>query len=211
MIVSSANSGLQRPPHETARNRRPVVLLHGTLVDKDGIEKWADHALESGHPVDHRTYPSIQKGHSIQESAELVSRNINRARFEIAQDNLEELVGADRAELEQHFQLDDDLYGGSDPSAAAVLELLPEVIHAIDSLTRLPAEELESGFSGRLERVEKELAQELAAETGRNSLESAKMAAEVVESIAPQSGGGGSQRRWICGLHHGGQPGDLAR
>ncbi len=187
MIVSSSGPGLQRPVRETARNQRPVVLLHGTLVEKEGIEAFRDHALETGHPVDHRTYPSIKDGHPIQESAELVSRNINNARLEIARDHLDQLVGADRAKLEAHFQLQDNLYGAADPSAEVVLDHLPQVIGRIQALTQKPQEELETGFSGQLEVVERDLARELAAETGRSTEESAKMAAEVVDSIAPKA------------------------
>ena len=65
---------------EVSRNSRPVVLLHGTLVEKDGIAAFRDYALRKGHPVNHRTYESITKGARIEESTELASQQVNLSR-----------------------------------------------------------------------------------------------------------------------------------
>lgn len=179
-------SGLDFPQDgvELARNERPVILLHGTLVEKEGIAAYRDFALRQGHPVDHRTYPSITKGHPIEKSADLASKNINAARMEIAARNLERLKDADAEQLERFFQLDANLYGAHDPDAEAAKPLLAELVTQVSQLLTEPG--LESSLSGRLNRIQDGLAEQLS-QSGVASEKAHKMAAELVDSVAPKA------------------------
>ena len=106
--VASKDSVLEYPRDnvEISRNSRPVVLLHGTLVEKDGIAAYRDYALRNGHPVNHRTYQSITKGARIEESTELASQQVNLSRAEVTERNLKALAGLDRPALQQALSLD---------------------------------------------------------------------------------------------------------
>lgn len=179
-------SGLEFPQDgvDLARNGRPVVLLHGTLVDKEGIAAYRDFALEHGHPVDHRTYPSITKGERIEKSADLASRNINLARQDIAERNLEKLQGADSAALDEFFALDGGLYGRQDKDAKTVRAALPGLLDEVSEALRQP--DLEQTLSGRLKRIENDLEGSLAS-AGLNPLKADKTAAELLDSIAPKA------------------------
>ncbi len=183
---SSPTSGLEFPQDgvDLARNSRPVILLHGTLVDKDGIAAYRDFALDNGHPVDHRTYSSITKGERIEKSADLASRNINLARQDIAERNLEKLQGADSAALDEFFALDGNLYGKRDKDAAAVRAALPGLLQDVSQV--LGESDLENTLSGRLKRVEEGLEQSLLA-AGLNPAKADKTAAELLDSLAPKA------------------------
>lgn len=181
-----ASPTLEFPGDEVApaRNRRPVILLHGTLVKKEGIEAYRDYALELGHPVDHRDYPSITEGDRIEESAATASRQINRARVEIARQNLTELMGSDRAELGQFFELDPNLYGAHDAGVESVLDVLPGLTQKFEKLLGQEEATLDESFSGQVKAVQDELTQEL---EGRGVERSGKVAAELIDTLAPKS------------------------
>ena len=169
---------------DLARNNRPVVLLHGTLVEKDGIAAYRDFALKSGHPVDHRTYPTITKGDRIEKSADLVSRNINLARQDLLERNLDKLQGADSKGLDEFFALDGNLYGKTDKDADVVRASLPGLIENVSQL--LTESDLQQTLSGRLKRVEEEL-QESLTTAGVDPRKADKTAAELLDSLAPKA------------------------
>ena len=180
-------SGLEFPQDgvDLARNERPVILLHGTLVEKEGIAAYRDFSLRQGHPVDHRTYPSITKGDPIEKSADLASRNINRARIEIAGRNVERLKDADAQALESFFQLDGNLYGTHDADADRARPLLAEVVSEVSGMLAND-EALEETFSGKLKNLQTGLAERLSS-AGVADEKAAKMAAELVDSVAPKA------------------------
>lgn len=169
---------------ELARNARPVILLHGTLVEKEGIAAYRDFSLRQGHPVDYRTYPSITKGNPIEESAVLASQNINRARMEIAGKNLEKLSGADSKKIESFFQLDANLYGAHDKDADAAQKLLSPLLDEVAGI--LKEDGLEHTFSGKLKDVQARLAGRLQSARVTDD-KASKMAAELVDSLAPKA------------------------
>ena len=76
-----------------ARHERPVVIVHGTLVDKKSIEAYRDYALKTGHPVDWQDYQGITDGALLQDSARQVSHNVNQARQELARTHLADIQG----------------------------------------------------------------------------------------------------------------------
>ncbi|MCA9795922.1 MAG: hypothetical protein KC910_29140, partial [Candidatus Eremiobacteraeota bacterium] len=165
----------------------PVLLLHGTLVGEEGIEAYEDYALERGFAVDNHTHEGVRDGHPIEESAEQVSREVNFARLEIARKNLSQLMGCDRDGLKDFFKLDGNLYQSHDDSAEVVLDLLPTVLRRFEMLLSQPEDKLATTFSGKLERLEAELSGQFENYGAGNHDRCARMAAEVVDSIAPKA------------------------
>ena len=180
--------GLEFPKDdvELARNNRPVVLLHGTLVEKDGIEAYRDFALASGHPVSHKTYQSITKGGRIEKSTELASQEVNLSRAEVARKNLENLKDLDRAGLQTAFQLNSELYGQSDPSVALTLDRLPAVLSSVDELLSQDEGAISDKLSGQLLRLEADFAKQLA-EAGVEGKKASGIADEVLDTVAPKA------------------------
>jgi pimeloyl-ACP methyl ester carboxylesterase len=179
-------NGLEFPKDDVqlARNQRPVILLHGTLVEKESIAAYRAFSLEQGHPVDHRTYPSISKGQPIEKSAELASKGINRARQQLAERNVNHLQGSEGQKLNSFFQLDGDLYGAHDTDADKARPLLRPLVTEVAEL--LGQARLEETFSGKLKLVEDNLEQKLK-DAGVSAQKAAKMAAELLDSIAPKA------------------------
>lgn len=169
---------IQHPPAHLpeARNRRPVVIVHGTLVEKESIEPYKDFALENGHPVDHRTYPNVKDGGYIQESARMVAENVNASRAELAAENLSDLESAGRDGWKQFFHIDGNLYGKPDPVADKVLDEVPWLLKQVKRAIKNPDQ-----LSSRLEKVEHQLAERIA------SPQAEKIAAELVDSVAPKA------------------------
>ncbi len=180
--------GLEFPSDsvELARNNRPVILLHGTLVEKEGISAYRDFALRQGHPVDYRTYQSITQGREIEKSAELASVTINRARAEIAEKNVAALSGASDQELSQFFALDGDLYKGAhDADSETIKGLLPSLVGDVAGLLAKP-KEIDTLFSGKLKGLQEDLETKLQA-AGVAEEKGNKIAAELIDSIAPKA------------------------
>ena len=170
---------------EPARNNRPVVLLHGTLVKKDAIEAYRDFALQSGHPVNHRNYSSITNGEAIEKSTEIASVQVNRSRAEVARHNLARLQGADDAQLQDFFQLDGGLYGSDDPDLTAITQALPELLNATQALLQQSSQEIDSQFSRQVRSTQMELGQNLE-KAGISSEKARQIASELVDTIAPK-------------------------
>ena len=171
---------------EPARNNRPVVLLHGTLVEKEGIEAFREFALRSGHPVSHQTYSSITKGARIEESSDLASREINFSRAEVAAQNVAALSSLDRPALQQAFQLAPDLYGSHDSSVDIILDKLPHLLQSVQDLLNGPQEEIGSLLSGRLMRLETDFTKQLES-AGVERRKARGAAREVLDTIAPKA------------------------
>ncbi|MBS2036281.1 alpha/beta fold hydrolase [bacterium] len=153
-----------------ARHERPVVIVHGTLVDKQSIEAYKDYALETGHPVDWQDYKGITDGSLLEHSAQEVSHNINQARQELARTHLAELQGGD---LSKFFQVDDSARGQKvrDQLEWFVRKASAEVTHPdVDT------------FSSRLSKLQGQLQQRLGAEEWTE-----KAAAHVVDCLAPKA------------------------
>jgi Alpha/beta hydrolase family len=184
----SQESALEFPKDrvDLARHQRPVVLLHGTIVGKEGIEAYREFALQQGHPVNHRDYPGITKGAAIEQSTEIASKEVNRSRAEVARLNLENLKNADSQRLEQFFQLDGGLYGTPDADADKIGALLPTVTSRVASLLNQPQSMIESSLSGQLRELEQELAGELGKQ-GVSSPHLVKIAAGLVDALAPKA------------------------
>ena len=170
---------------ELARNNRPVVLLHGTLVTKDGIEAYRDFALKSGHPVNHRDYPSITQGEAIEKSTEIASVEVNRSRAEVARHNLARLQGADEAEVHEFFQLDGELYGSQDADLGAVGKAIPGLLAATETLLRQSPREIDSKFSRQIRAIQTQLGESLES-AGLGPEKAGRVASELVDTIAPK-------------------------
>ncbi|MCA9777279.1 MAG: hypothetical protein KC800_11200 [Candidatus Eremiobacteraeota bacterium] len=171
---------------EVSRNSRPVVLLHGTLVEKDGIAAYKDYALRTGHPVNHRTYQSITKGDRIEESTELASRQVNLSRAEIAQSNVKTMSAMDRSELKKALSIDGNLYGAPDPEADRVLDEAPALIKDIGELLGQPTEEIAKSLSGQLKKLESRFAERLV-KKGMDEKKSEAVSRELVDTVAPRA------------------------
>lgn len=171
---------------EISRNSRPVVLLHGTLVEKDGIAAYRDYALRNGHPVNHRTYQSITKGARIEESTELASQQVNLSRAEVAERNLKALAGLDRPALQRALSLESDLYGSTDPHVETILDEAPALIGRIGELLEQPREKVSHLLSGQLKRLEGEFAARLT-ERGMDVDKSRAAVRELVDTVAPKA------------------------
>lgn len=185
---SPLDEGLEFPADsvESARNNRPVVLLHGTLVEKDGIAAYRDFALRSGHPVSHETYQSITKGHRIEESTEIASKEVNLSRAEVAQRNVETLKGLNPTELAKRFRLNPSLYGKEDPSVSKTVEHLPELIGQVESLLGQSQTKVGTSLSGDLSRLESSFASDLK-KAGVSESKASGIAREVLDTIAPKA------------------------
>lgn len=171
---------------EPARNNRPVVLLHGTLVDKDGIEAYRDFALQNGHPVNHKTYDSITKGHRIEHSTELASREVNLSRAEVASRNLASLAKLDRPALQDFLKLDSHLYGEVDQSVELTMDQVPGVLERLEGILAQPEEQLAQGLSGQIQELESEMASQLTT-AGVSQGKAKAIAREVIDSFAPKA------------------------
>lgn len=156
-----------------ARHERPVVIVHGTMVDKQSIEAYRDYALESGHPVDWQDYKSITDGAKLEDSARQVSRNINRARQELARNHLAELQGADQQGLSKFFHCDDSARG-------------QKVSDNLEWLVKKAAAEVTSPDTDTLSSRLKKLEGQLAVRLGNEDW-TAKAAAHVLDCLAPKA------------------------
>ena len=156
---------------EPARHDRPVVIVHGTMVDKESITAYKDYALQNGHPVDWRTYKNVQDGGLIEESARQVAQNINQARQQLAQGHLEELRQASPDQQQAFFQLDQSSRGKA--VAAQIPWLLDQVESAVANT---------DNASSQLQEVEKELQKRLGGGEWTG-----KAAAQMVDCLAPKA------------------------
>lgn len=154
------------------------------MVEKEDIEAYRDYALDLGHPVHHVTYPSIKNGEPLETSASLVSGEINRSRLEIGRENLNQVRGATREQLEKFFLIDDRLYGKRDPRVGQLLDALPALIARVDRLLGRPEAELEQTLSSQLKSLEARLAAQL---TKADPEAASRMAGEVMESLVPRA------------------------
>ena len=156
-----------------ARHERPVVIVHGTLVDKKSIEAYRDYALKTGHPVDWQDYQGITDGALLQDSARQVSHNVNQARQELARTHLAELQGADPARLARFFQCDDSVRGRK------VAENLEWFVQKAAAEVTSPDTDT---LSSRLKKLEGQLEKRLGGEEW-----TAKAAAHVTDCLAPKA------------------------
>ncbi|MDQ7821403.1 MAG: hypothetical protein RDV48_01275 [Candidatus Eremiobacteraeota bacterium] len=179
-----------------ARNYAPVVIVHGTLREKESIADYHEASLASGHPTESSTYMSIKDGERLEVSAQNVSRTVNESRLDIAKNNLKTLrpMKNDPARLMEFFEMDQALYGEADQSVKGIAALLPGVIDRIDSMLSMKEGVLKDSFSTRLKEYEQELAGAIGKTGFASSLEGKKKkevlqkcAGEIIESIAPKA------------------------
>lgn len=179
---------LEYPSQETepARNGRPVVLLHGTIVEKDGIEEFRKFALSQGHPVNHRTYPTITEGGLIEESTEIASQEVNKSRAEVARSRIESLPDRTPETLTEFFQLNAGLYGQQDPDAQKILGHLPGLVSQVESVVNGSESQVESHLGRRLKTIEGELAATLRSD-GLGEQKAEAVAEELLDTVAPKA------------------------
>lgn len=194
---SSIYKVLEKPSGDVeARNRTPVVIVHGTMADEKSIEKYRGAALETGHPVDLKTYMTIKDGHLLEESGQVLSRQINEDRIQSTGWNLRELksIKNDPDKLKEYFKLDSNLYGDTDKSADQIFKLIPGVIDEINGIMKLPKSELKESFSTRILDVENSLTDRVSGTSfGSQEVNSKKrdeichkVSREIINSIAPR-------------------------
>lgn len=184
----SSPSSLEYPADDVApaRNSRPVVLLHGTLVDKDGIEKYREFALKNGHPVNFRTYPTITKGDRIEASAEVASKQVNLSRAEVGRQNLARYSELSPEALRREFAISGELYGQRDPNAEVFFAAVPGLLERVGQLLDQDTPILEKSLSGQLKRLETELAQSFEA-SGMDPSTAQGGARELLDTVCPKA------------------------
>ena len=180
-----------------ARNNTPVIVVHGTMADAKSINPYLEPDLEAGHPVSLDTYSTIKEGEPLQVSGQLVSRDINAGRVEVARKQVALLKsrGGDLEAVKSFLCMDGGLYGAPDPAFDRVAALVPGVVDQLDTLLQSSQEELLQGFSSRTRQMEQDLAAKVA-ETGfgahigneeKRGEVCEKVAAEIMDSIAPKA------------------------
>lgn len=179
-----------------ARNRTPVVIVHGTMSEEKSIEKYKDAALGTGHPVDLKTYMTIKDGHRLEESGQILSQQINEDRIQSTGWNLQELgkIRNNPDKLKEYFKLDSNIYGDTDKSTDQIFKLIPGVIDEISGIMKLPESELKETFSTRILNVENALTDRVSGTSfGSQEVNSkkreeicGKVSREIINSIAPR-------------------------
>jgi len=179
-----------------ARNNTPVIVVHGTLREKESISKYNEASLAEGHPTDFNTYLTIKDGQPLEVSGQIISQNVNEARVDVARNNLNALRhGAhDREKLMEFFQMSPDLHGRTDESVDKIAALLPHVIERLDTILSMKNATLSESLSTRLKEYEAELSADILStgfagsvrDTVKRQELAMKCAAEIVESIAPR-------------------------
>jgi hypothetical protein len=179
-----------------ARNNTPVIVVHGTLREKESISKYNEAALAEGHPTDFSTYLTIKEGERLEVSGQIISKSINEARIDVARKNLNELghVKNDEHKLMAFFGMSTDLYGETDKSVNKIAALLPGVIDRMDDILSMRNETLTGSLSTRLKDYEHDLAADImktgfaSSLTGKKERQEVaeKCAGEIVQSIAPK-------------------------
>ena len=194
---SSIYKALEQPSGKIeARNRTPVVIVHGTMSTDKRMINYKDAAQGTGHPVDLQTFITIKDGHKLEESGHIVSQQINEDRVQATKLNLQDLKGIknnpDR--LKEYFKMDANLYGDKDNNVNKIAKFIPGVIDEVDSLLKMPQSELNESFSTRMLGIENKLTDKISG-TGFGSQEvngkkrdemCAKVSREIINSIAPR-------------------------
>jgi len=178
------------PNHKSvARNQTPVVIVHGTMAEKESIQNYKDACLESGHPTELTTYMTIKEGEPLQKSGQLVSKNINASRMEVAKKNLEKLssIKDDPEALKAYFNINDNIYGTRDDKVEGLVSLIPDIIGKMEKLIKKDKNELLETFSGKTKEIEDDLAKDVARAGYRDKNISTKIAAEIMDSVAPKA------------------------
>ena len=194
---SSIYKALEQPGgNMEARNRTPVVIVHGTMATEKGIENYKKAALDTGHPVDLKTYMTIKDGHLLEESGQILSQQINEDRVQSTGWNLQQLnkIKNHPDKLKEFFKLDSNLYGDADKSTDQIFKLLPGVIDELNGIMKLPESELKETFSTRVLNVENALTDKVSGTSfGSQEVNSkkreeicGKVSREIINSIAPR-------------------------
>ena len=187
---------LVEPTVGQARHNRPVVLVHGTMSEASSIAPFVEPTVQDGHPTDLNTYLTIKEGDHLQESGQLISREVNNDRMQIARKNIQELngFGGDLDKIQGFLKMGDSLYGDSDPAVARVASLLPDVIGKISSTLDMGTNKLRDSFSLRMKNIETDLAQGVQEagfgsdikDVDKRKEVCGKVAANVMDAIAPK-------------------------
>jgi len=172
-----------------ARNETPVVIVHGTGFGEESISAYKDAALQTGHPAELTTYTTIKEGEPMEQSGQLVSRNINNARMEVSGKHLEELSSCkdDPEALKEYFGMSSDFYGRHDERVDRVVSLMPALIDKMEDLLENDKDELLETFSGRTKEIEKSLAEQVRKAGYSDKKVAARVAGEIMDVIAPKA------------------------
>lgn len=173
-VARRSFSPLLPPTAEGERNRRPMVLLHGSLVDQHGVDEYRDYARSRGYHLDQRTYPGIRDGAPIEESSQEASRTINAARLQIGRENLQSLQ--DGTSLDDFFRLKD--------ATGPLRQHLQDCVAEVARLLEHSDEDLHETLSGKLAALQAKLETRL---QGDGLANAGKVAAEVLDSLVPKA------------------------
>lgn len=175
------------PPPQAAhaRHNTPVVVIHGTQAGKESISEYPSPVGAAGHPVDLDTLVAIKEGDRLETSGQLISRQINNDRITVARDNVAKLQACDLEGVQRFLGMRDDLYGAKDAGVGPLAALVPPLVDRIDRVLALDRENLLDTFSTRMRDLEKELLHEV--EQSGYGPQSGKVAAEIVDAIAPHA------------------------
>lgn len=185
-----------KPDVRPARNDTPVVGVHGTMADAKSINPYLQPVLDAGHPVDLDTYTTIKQADPLQESGQLISRDINADRIKIARKHIDQLnlIRGDLGAIKQFLSMEPGLYGTPDPAYDRVAALLPGTVDRLRDILSGNSQTLQQTFSSQTKKLEDDLAQQvtgtgfgahIADEKVRGEV-CRKIAAEIMDSIAPR-------------------------
>lgn len=179
----------QLTPHDN-----PYVLVHGTIVKEDSLFKMRDLLGPNVHKLDLRYYPEVTNGKPIEDSASVVSRNVNKVRIDTTKGKLKDLkkIKDNPEQLRAHFGINQELCQGK-CDTEQIVRLLPDVIKDIEKIVRRGENDLQDSFSTRVKAVELKLADQLQ-QTDLGNWDKAnkesicKKAAEIIiDGIAPKA------------------------
>lgn len=172
-----------------ARNETPVVIVHGTGFGEESISAYKNAALQTGHPAELTTYTTIKDGEPMQESGQLISKNINSSRIAVSEKHLKDLSSLKNEPegLKEYFGMSSEFYGSHDERVDRVVSLIPGVIDKMEDLLKADKDQLLETFSGNTKEIEKSLAEQVRKAGYSDKKVAQKVAEEIMDVIVPKA------------------------
>ncbi|MGD9580957.1 MAG: hypothetical protein AB7V50_06265, partial [Vampirovibrionia bacterium] len=165
-----------------------------TLVKEDTLFKMRDLLNPKVHKLDLRYYPEVTDGKPIEDSAMVVSKNVNKVRIDNTKEKLHDIkkIKDNPEELKAHFGINQNLCQDK-CDTEQIVRLLPDVISEVEQITKRGKNDLLNSFSTRVKAVEIKLADQLQ-QTDLGNWDKAnketickKAASIIMDGIAPKA------------------------